>query len=107
MFCPSGLYSKEGSLSCAECDVGNHCPGGVDKIPCQPGSFTADVGQELCVPCGAGSFANGTGNTHCETCPDKMYSEMGATSCNQCPTHWNAKKLKGYEKCMKLGIQPL
>ena len=105
--CPSGLFSKEGSLSCADCDAGHHCPGGVDQIPCPPGSFTADVGQQFCVPCADGSFANGTGNTHCEVCKEKMYSEEGATRCKQCPTHWNAEKFQGYEKCMKLGIQLL
>lgn len=55
-------------------------------VPCAPGHFKSDAGNQACTACAAGSFAADHGAAACTTCPENTVQEnTGQTACVACP----------------------
>lgn len=76
---------------CQPCPPGFYCPDGVEAMPCAAGSFSSEVGAEVCLPCQAGRFQNQLGATECLACPAGTFSEVvGSTECLNCDEGFNS-----------------
>ena len=73
--CPSGTFSRQGSVHCT---------------PCQAGAFSDSAGSGECTSCPAGQFTGFNGETSCKNCTAGSFSNERANSCSMCrPGHYN------------------
>ena len=84
--CPEGTY-RNSSTTCADCPDGTwtYETGATSVTQCEScaiGSYRRS--SETCYKCESGKY--GTTINTCASCPDGSISQMGATSCTQCPT---------------------
>ena len=78
----TGLLSE--NHSCAICGEGYFCPGGQQRFPCSPGSYTRPGiinYSSSCTLCEASFYKPTYGNGSCIPCPNKTESGAGAATC--------------------------
>lgn len=90
--CSPGEISSGGAVTtCSKCPKGfaaNAPLGATECLPCELGSFAADVGAVSCLPCQLGFFAPSEAAFTCEACPVGTFSHTStdgtAASCQPC-----------------------
>lgn len=97
MYCPEGSFEPSGAGECPQgfycpfgvkiaCPVGTHCPrtGQYDPMPCNPGTFSAQIGVIKCTECPRGYICPGFGRVAPAICPPGFAcSRSGLRSPNQ------------------------
>jgi len=85
--CNSGKYEIGDGSSCASCNPGHKCNGGI-QYECPVGTYQNQTGATSCIDSTAGSYIGVTGATgpaQMRECPAGTYSEAGASECTPCP----------------------
>ena len=73
------------NYSCHVCGEGVYCPGGQERIPCAPGTYTIHGVvnySSSCTLCQPMTYKNNWGGGNCSNCPDRMESGLGAAVCS-------------------------
>ncbi len=86
--CPAGTYSNAGASSCTNCPAGKYQDGtGASSCKnCTDGKWSAAGRTTQCVDnCTAGYYCK---NGNRVACPAGTYSNAGAASCTDCPSHY-------------------
>ena len=85
--CWPGHFCPAGSAFPWKCPAGTRMPNKraaskSDCIPCAPGQYQPDSGQEGCLPCPAGKFSPDVGSAACEACPTGGFCEESGAASN-------------------------
>ena len=82
--CDEGSYGNGtglvGQSGCTPCPTGHGCRrGGLQPVPCRPGTVAPDASTGECAKCAAGTFQDGEGHTACKPCEPGAYCPEGAS----------------------------
>jgi hypothetical protein len=82
--CNVGYYLAPNQSACIVCLVGNACPNGVTRFPCDIGSYQDQRGQAQCLACPFGSVQGLPEQSQCFPCSGATYSPLSSATRISC-----------------------